>query len=272
LNRPNFLKVRITATAKALVKGLACLFFILSTSSFKPSETKLTHENEGYFGKQLVTLSSDEFKTYSNLFHFKLTYTTPDTISKPLFHKALRGYMYLKHTDALTNPKYLTIIDFSKFCNTKRLWVIDMETKTVVYNEMVAHGSRSGDEYPKYFSNSHGSNKSSLGFYTTGGTYWGSNNLSLKLNGLEKRYNSNAFTRGIVIHGANYVGDNYLKYNRRIGRSFGCPAVSQKINKKLIDTVKGGSCLFIYHPTKEYLENSEILNANLYITVDDLKL
>ncbi len=272
MDKLNAIKVRLNARTSSWVKGLACLLFIFFSSSFQLRDGNLTHENEGYFGKQLITLKSDEFNQYVNQFHFKLQYNGGDTIAKRVLKHALVGYMYLKHTDGLDNPKYLTVIDFSKYCNDKRMWVIDMENQHVIFNEMVAHGARTGDEYPKYFSNSHGSNKSSLGFYTTGSTYWGSNRFSLKLNGLEKGINSNAFSRGIVIHGANYVGDNYLKYNRRIGRSYGCPAISQSVNKQLIETVKGGSCLFIFHPTNSYLENSDILNANLYITVDDLRI
>jgi hypothetical protein len=145
-----------------------------------------------------------------------------------------------------------------------------METKSIVFHELVAHGAKSGNYFAQYFSNTHSSNKSSLGFYTTGGTYYGSNNFSLKLNGLERKYNSNAFARGIVIHGASYVSNTYVKNNQRIGRSFGCPAVSTQVNAKLINSIKGGSCLFIYHPTADYLKNSTIMNANLYITVDEL--
>jgi len=33
-----------------------------------------------------------------------------------------------------------------------------------------------------------------------------------------------------------------------IGRSWGCPAVPEKINKSLIETIKDGSCFFIYAP------------------------
>ena len=247
------------------------MFFILVSSSFQHAATPSNYEEE-YDGNRIVSLHSDEFNAFTSRIHRQLDYAGGDTISPSLLNKALRGYMYLKHTQSLTNERYLTVIDFSKYCNTKRMWVIDIETKKVVFNELVAHGMKTGNEYAKYFSNTHNSNKSSLGFYTTGGLYYGSNNLSLKLNGLEKRYNSNAFTRGIVIHGANYVNETMVKNKQRIGRSFGCPAVSQKVNKQLIETIKDGSCLFIYHPTSDYLENSKIMNANLYITVDDLTL
>ena len=269
LNHTNF-----KSSVLFISKGLACLIFIFLTSSFQyaPSEELPLKIDDELDKKRLVTLHSDEFTAFTNRVYRQIDYNGGDTLSEDLLEKSLRGYMYLKQTGALTNTKYLTIIDFSKYCNDKRMWVIDMEEKKVVFNELVAHGAKTGSEYAKYFSNAHSSNKSSLGFYTTGGLYYGSNDLSLKLHGLEKRFNSNAFTRGIVIHGANYVSDQLAKNAQRIGRSFGCPAVSQSVNKPLIETIKGGSCLFIYHPTAEYLANSTIMNANLYLTVEDLSI
>ena len=258
-----------------LVKGLACFILIITASAFQAKEEvknspKLDDVEDG---SRLVTLHSDEFKAFSSRIYRQLEYPIGyDTLKEDVLNHALRGYMYLKHTQALTSSKYLTVIDFSQYCNNRRLWIIDMDSKKVVFNEWVAHGAKSGDLYAKYFSNKHSSNKSSLGFYTTGGLYNGSNNLSLKLNGLEKNFNSNAFARGIVIHGANYVDETIVNRKERIGRSFGCPAVSQEINEVLVNTIKGGNCLFIWHPTTSYLENSKLLNANLYITVDDLSI
>ena len=257
------------------MKDLACLILIITSSAFQsPKELKATAifpDSED--GKRLVTLHSDEFRAFSSRVYRQLEYPLgSDTLNQEVLNNALRGYIYLKQTQELRSTKYLTIVDFSIYCNKKRLWVIDIDTKKVVFNELVAHGAKTGNTYAKYFSNRHSSNQSSLGFYTTGGLYNGRNNLSLKLNGLEKQFNSNAFTRGIVIHGANYVSESIVNRKERIGRSYGCPAVSQKVNKKLVNTIKGGTCLFIYHPTPEYLEKSTIMNANLYITVDDLSI
>lgn len=260
---------------RLLIKGLACFFLVLGTSSFTISDS---HAVEAKLGddednKQLVTLHSDHFDAFVNRIYRQLTYPDGlDTIPERVFEHAMRGYMYLRHTDALASTKYLSIIDFSQYCNDRRFWIVDVESKKVVFNEWVAHGKKSGDTYAKFFSNGHSSHKSSLGFYTTGGLYYGRNNLSLKLNGLEKGFNSNAFGRGIVIHGANYVSEEIVNRKERIGRSFGCPAVSEKVNKKLINTIKGGNCLFIFHTTPSYLERSAIMNANLYITVEDLTI
>ena len=255
-------------------KGLACLFFIFISTAFQPVEYNTNHlidaeEN----GKSLISLHSDEFHAFTNKIYRQIEYSEgSDTISEDVLAIALRGYLFLKHTQELKSTKYLTVVDFSMSSNKKRLWVVDLDDKKIVFNELVAHGAKSGDVYAKYFSNTYSSNKSSLGFYTTGGLYHGRNNLSLKLNGLEKNFNSNAYARGIVIHGANYVDESIVDRNQRIGRSYGCPAVSKKINKKLITTIKGGNCLFIYHPTPSYLEKSALVNANLYITVDDLSI
>ncbi len=257
----------------SLAKGLACFFLLVVTSAFQPIQDEMPQPTDEEVGKRLVTLHSDEFNAFTNRVYRQLEYPVGyDTINEQVLSHALRGYMYLKHTQELKNPKYLTVIDFSQYCNNRRMWIVDMDTKKVIFNEWVAHGAKSGDTYAKYFSNKHSSNKSSLGFYTTGGLYNGSNNLSLKLHGLEKGINNNAFARGIVIHGANYVSEEIVNRKERIGRSFGCPAVRQDINEVLVNTIKGGTCLFIWHPTPSYLENSKLLNANLYITVEDLSI
>ena len=128
-------------------------------------------------------------------------------------------------------------------------------------NTYVAHGRNSGGEYARSFSNKPESHKSSLGFYVTRNSYYGDHGLALKIDGLENGINDKADARNIVIHGSDYVGSGYLRGNRINGRSFGCPAIPKKDTQKLIHTIKGGSCLFIYHPTTHYLAKSTILNG-----------
>ena len=118
----------------------------------------------------------------------------------------------------------------------------------------------SGNIQATTFSNRFQSRMSSIGFYVTGEPYNGKHRYSLKLKGLESGYNSNAFGRGIVIHGANYVSEQIVAKGERIGRSYGCPAVAQSVNKQLVDTIKDGSCLLIHYPDKRYLSRSKILN------------
>lgn len=167
------------------------------------------------------------------------------------FVEALKGFYLLKEK-GLIQKNILTIVDFSLSSNVKRLWVIDLTANKILYNSLVAHGKNTGDEFAKSFSNKDSSFKSSLGFYLTGETYVGKHGKSLRLDGLEKGVNDNARGRGVVIHAADYVSDSFIKNHRRLGRSQGCPALPQAFSKEIINTIKNKSCLFIYHPSRDY--------------------
>jgi hypothetical protein len=182
-------------------------------------------------------------------------------LSKSAFEYAYKGYHYLLNKKVLNTATVLSICDFSQSSRHKRFFVIDVNQKKVIVNTYVAHGRNSGSEYARSFSNSPESHMSSLGFYKTENTYYGDHGLALKIEGLEKGFNDNANERNIVVHGSKYVGSDYLKYNRVSGRSFGCPALPASQSNKVINTIKNGSCLFIYHPTKKYLKQSKILNG-----------
>jgi len=164
------------------------------------------------------------------------------------FEKAVSGFNILKERGKIKKD-LLTVIDFSQSSNTKRLWVIDMATQTILLNTLVAHGRNSGDEFATSFSNADSSYKSSLGFYVTGEIYNGKHGESLKLDGLESGLNTNARNRGVVMHAAEYVSEAFIKAHRRLGRSQGCPALPQEITAETINLLKGKSCLFIYHPS-----------------------
>ncbi|HZH94342.1 MAG TPA: murein L,D-transpeptidase catalytic domain family protein, partial [Flavisolibacter sp.] len=127
-------------------------------------------------------------------------------------------------------------------------------------NTFVAHGRNSGLDYAEKFSNTPESLQSSLGFYVTKSTYSGKHGLSLKLSGVERGFNDNAESRAVVIHGADYIGADRLS-SPYMGRSFGCPAVPQEQSERVINYLKNGTCLFIYHPTQKYLHGSKILNG-----------
>ncbi|HLX93656.1 MAG TPA: murein L,D-transpeptidase catalytic domain family protein [Puia sp.] len=182
-------------------------------------------------------------------------------LSKKAFQYAFTGYYYLLNHHQLANENVLTICDFSQSSRNKRLYVIDLGEKTILINTYVAHGRKTGGEFAQSFSNRTNSHKSSLGFFVTEGTYDGDNGLSLKINGVERGFNDKALRRGIVIHGSDYVGPDFLAWNKFNGRSFGCPAVPSAEIQEVVDTIKDGSCLFIYHPTKRYLIRSKILNS-----------
>jgi hypothetical protein len=153
----------------------------------------------------------------------------------------------------------ITIIDFSKPSTQKRFFVIDLEKRQLIYCCLVAHGKNSGDNYAKNFSNETGSLKSSLGFFLTAESYQGEHGYSLRLDGLEKGINDNARAREIVIHGAKYVSDEFVKKYGMLGRSWGCPALPVDMAKEIIDKISGGSCLFIYADDPYFKENSVYL-------------
>lgn len=176
-----------------------------------------------------------------------------------LLQTALAGYEMLIENQSVSRPDVITIIDFSLPSDKERLWVIDLINGKVLFRCMVSHGRNSGELMAENFSNSPGSNASSPGFYATGETYVGKHGLSLALDGLEKNINDKARERAIVIHGADYVSDDFIRNYGRLGRSLGCPAVPEELSKQIIQTIKGGSCLFIYVPHKSYTSNSHII-------------
>ena len=173
---------------------------------------------------------------------------------------ALKGYEFLKNKNILTNDSILTIIDYSKSSIYERFYVIDIYHKKILFKSLVAHGKNSGMEYATSFSNKKCSKKSSVGLFLTGETYYGKHGFSLRINGLENNINNNARERAIVIHSAGYVNRIFIKNCGHLGRSFGCPALPIYKHKNIINTIKNRSCLFIYYPDKNYLEESEIIS------------
>ena len=181
-------------------------------------------------------------------------------LSRKAFEYALKGYYYLLDHHWLNKTNILSICDLSQSSRNKRLYVIDLEQRTVLVNTYVAHGRNSGGEFARSFSNNPASHKTSLGFYITQGTYYGNNGLSLKIRGMDRGFNDRANGRNIVVHGSQYVGPDFLQMNQFCGRSYGCPAIPADESDSIIDLIKEGTCLFIYHPTKKYLTKSKIIN------------
>ena len=177
-----------------------------------------------------------------------------------LLQTALAGYEILIKEQSVSRPEVITIIDFSLPSNKERLWVLDLIHGKVLFRCLVAHGRNSGELMAENFSNTPGSCASSPGFYTTGETYSGKHGLSLALDGLEKGINDKARDRAIVIHGADYVSADFIRKYGRLGRSLGCPAVPVELSKDIIQTIKGGSCLFIYVPKTSYLFHSPVIS------------
>ena len=238
-----------------------CLIFALLSISWLPVLKKNTDAaNPG-----VVTLPATIQNNNYSIEEITSLYTSlkleQKGLSKQAFEYACRGYDHLLKRGIINKQGYLVICDFSQSSNKKRLYLIDMTNNEVTLNTFVAHGRNSGGEYAKRFSNKLKSLQSSLGFYVTQKTYYGEHGLSLRVEGLEKGYNDKANQRRIVIHGADYIGDAVLKSSSYMGRSYGCPAIPKKESKNLINTIKNGSCLFIYHPSANYLNGSKILNG-----------
>lgn len=162
---------------------------------------------------------------------------------------ALYGFIELKGQNQLKNDSLIVIVDFSKPSVDKRLFIINLKKQEVVKNTLVAHGQNSGELIAESFSNTISSYQSSLGLYVTQNTYYGKHGYSLRLEGLSKGLNDNALRRAVVIHGANYVSDRFIAKNGRLGRSHGCPALPLEETQEIIDLIKDGTCLFIYHPS-----------------------
>jgi len=181
-------------------------------------------------------------------------------LSLRAFEYAFKGYRRLRQRKIIDEQAYLAICDFSQSSANRRMYVVDMVNCRTVVNTFVAHGRNSGGEYARRFSNRPKSLQSSLGFYVTKGTYYGEHGLSLKMAGLEKGFNDKAMRRRIVVHGANYIGEEWLQNGKAMGRSYGCPAVPKEESEQIIKMIKNGSCIFIYHPSRGYLRGSKILN------------
>lgn len=182
-------------------------------------------------------------------------------LSKEAFDYAMKGHEYLAANGQLQNEDILSIVDFSLPSNQKRLFIVDLKNSKLLFHTYVSHGRGSGGVMATNFSNQQDSHMSSLGFYVTGDTYNGKHGLSMRLLGQDKGFNDNANARDVVMHSASYVSEEVAKRQGCIGRSHGCPAVPEELNKPIIELIKGGSCLFIYSPDKQYAANSAIIKG-----------
>lgn len=159
----------------------------------------------------------------------------------------------------------LTIIDYRLPSTQKRLWVVNIDKMEIEMNLLVSHGKKSGGTlYATEFSNTSGSNQSSVGFFRTAETYKGKHGYSLRLDGLESKYNSRARKRAMIVHGADYMTDQWMKKNKtqQPGRSWGTIALHPSTTKSYIDLVKDGSLIFVYHPSYGSLLDSSFFDGN----------
>lgn len=251
----NYKQNRSKVYAVVFLWLLIQLPFAFSTSTgmgitrikFSKSNTKIT--SIGYNNESLMKL--------------ELLYETLELSAKGLseaaFDAAIKGYNQLLNKGSIANNRVITIIDFTQPSYKKRLFVIDVASGSLMFNTLVAHGQNTGNAYANRFSNIPESFQSSLGFYITSKTYNGKNGFSMQLKGIEKGINDLAEQRAIVMHGAPYVSESFIRAKGYIGRSHGCPAVPSQLNKPIIENIKNGSVLFIYSNDQKYLNKSQFL-------------
>jgi len=183
------------------------------------------------------------------------------SLESEVFDLALNAATCAVRSGKVSNPKTLTVIDYSRPSNQVRLWVIDLTTRELLYEELVAHGQGTGGLTATMFSNEPDTHRTSLGLFKTDDTYVGRNGYSLRLDGLDKGINDNARERAIVMHGAPYVSDAFVRANGRLGRSWGCPAIRSDIAREMIDRVKGGGLVFAYHQDAGLTKKSKFLSG-----------
>ena len=227
---------------KKPLTGLVCALMVFSGTfiSWKPIGAKKAAVN----AIKPITASELFGKYISNI--YESAHLGQSGLGFDVFKKAITGFINLKLSNQLPqSSSILTVIDFSKSSREKRMWIIDVAAKDLLLNTWVAHGEGSGGDFATRFSDRIDSHESSLGFYITDDVYYGKHGRSLRLDGLDAGFNSNARVRDIVVHAAGYVSERTIEKEGRLGRSFGCPAVSPKVADAVIDAIKDKTLMFI---------------------------
>ncbi|MBT9392398.1 murein L,D-transpeptidase catalytic domain family protein [Hymenobacter sp. NST-14] len=213
-------------------------------------------------------LSGAERAAYMAAFeqHVAQTYAQANlaaaNLSVQVYREALIGFYNLQRHGAISaRCQTISIIDFSQSSTRERLWVVDLAQGRLLHHTLVAHGKNTGEEFARTFSNREGSEMSSLGFYVTSQTYQGKHGLSLRLDGVDAGYNTNARRRAVVVHGASYVSQDFVRQHGRLGRSQGCPALPTAEAGAIIRTIKGGSVVFAHGP-REIAYHSALLELD----------
>ena len=235
----------------------AALLFSITIISWKPvnATNKVTAAKHApASAKELFEQYVDEVYQTANL--------QASGLNEVVFRKAVTGFMNLKSAQKISPfSSVLTVVDFNKSSRDKRMWIIDLVEKHLLINTWVAHGQGSGDEMANSFSNTDESHQSSLGFYLADDIYVGKHGRSLRLDGLDAGFNDAARAREIVVHAAPYVSQGTINQLGRLGRSWGCPAVSPEVSEQVINTIKGKTVFFINGNDNNY--NSKYLNEDL---------
>jgi len=249
------------------IKFVCCLiitgFFVAFTPAFANDDENLPDDKLFPSLISHSSIQSPVFKKLCDSIYDKIGLLSFG-LEREVFYKAYKGYQYLINRNKLRKGNLLTICDYSQSINSERLYVIDIKAGRLLYNTFVSHGKNSGDEYASSFSNLNNSNQSSLGFMVTAETYVGKAGLSMRFEGVERGINDQVRSRDIVLHGSTFVSRSLMGAGT-ISKSLGCPAVPFGIHKKIIESIKGGSCFYVNHSDIWYTRTSPVLNAQFEI-------
>lgn len=164
------------------------------------------------------------------------------------FACALKVYNSLKRQNRLNNPKYMTVVDFTKNKWKNRFFVINMETNTVEDSVKVWHWKNTGWAWAKEFSNTKWSNQTSLWWYILPDQITKSPNKSWswlrQITWIEDS-NSNSAARWIAVHP---WGENLW--------SEGCFTLPRDVSRWIMEKIKW-SFLFAYAKDADYFAQSD---------------
>ncbi|HXG55418.1 MAG TPA: murein L,D-transpeptidase catalytic domain family protein [Vicinamibacterales bacterium] len=254
-----FIKTSLSTRAATLVLTLAAAAVLTLGLSDRPAAATV----ESFVGDAVVTLvgeTAELVRASGSIFEASAWQdATLGAIKPEVFAMALRAAATAVERGDVVDPATLTVIDFSQPSTNRRMWVYDLRTRALLFEDLVSHGRGSGRTMATSFSNEPESFRSSLGLYRTAETYIGKHGYSLRLDGLEPGINDRARERAIVMHAAEYVNAGAALAQGFLGRSLGCPALRPEISRPLIDAVKNGSLLFAYSPDAKWLKTSKYL-------------
>lgn len=252
------------------MKKIALLGLMMSANVFSMSGSDIQKESLIYHNNPVivemnVALSFDDyyFKRPEYLAQLKHMFETeaPD-LSRAVIDKVINSLSCANHYHIQHNH-ILSVIDYSRPSNEKRLWIFDLKANKLLFYTYVTHGIKSGTLLTSFFSNTNNSKATSLGVYKTEKLYYGRDGISLRLNGLDRSFNDNAMNRYVVMHGGWYVDEPFIKKYGRPGRSWGCPAVPLNLVKPIIETIKNDSLFVAYYPSDAWFARSKFLNCNV---------
>lgn len=242
--------IRVSPVRTVLMATLLSLVPSAMMASSAPRSTANTSAAAAAATNNSASFSASDFES-----------STRGSIETSVLDLALNAASCAMRSGKVNSPRTLTVIDYSRPSSEKRMWVYDLKTHNLLYEEWVAHGQGSGGNVPNAFSNEPETHRTSLGLFATDDTYVGKNGYSLRLDGLDAGINDRARERAIVIHGAPYVSETYVKANGRLGRSWGCPAIRPELAREMIDRIKGNGLVFAYYPDKGWLQSSKFLTG-----------